>query len=136
MNEFITLLTAEDLQRVGIVALLIFINWVSASCVALTNRTFDIKKFPQFFVYDFLPYVVGFAFMQATMHIGLALSNLTGAAFSKTVSETWTTILNDTQLYGVFGALAIRYGLSTAKNFSTLFGTLMNKAQQLASKSE
>lgn len=132
MNELVSLLTAEDLQRVGILALLIFINWASASLVALTTRTFDIKKFPQFFVYDFLPAVLGLALMQAFMHIGLSLSNLAGAAFAKPVSATWDTILINTQLYGVFGALVLRYATSTAKNFSTLFGTVLNKAQSLA----
>lgn len=130
-----TLLTAQDMQRVGIIALLIFINWASASLVALSQGKFDTKKFPQFFLRDFLPYVIGFALMQATMHIGLALSNLAGAAVSKEVSETWTKIFNNTQLYGVFGALLIRYGYSTAQNFSTLFGTLVGKSQELAKKS-
>jgi len=125
------LLTQEDLQRVAVVALLVFLNWLSASLGALANRNFSLKKFPEFVYTTFLPYVLGFAVLQILMKVGLSLSSLAGS-FGNELSEQWAKAFDGLQLYGVFVAIVISVGTSAARNLAVLLGWTMARSQSLS----
>jgi len=120
MQEFFSLLTQPDMQRIGLLALLWILNFLSAVTTALFSGTFSIKRLPDFIVVYF-KWVIGFALFSVLFNVGLTLSAMV-TAFNSHLGESLSTFLNNIQLYGIFCSIAASLFWSAAKNIGALIG--------------
>lgn len=147
MNGIFSTLTDGDLKRIAAVLLLIFFNFLFAVTGALmrggfdpTRGGFDFKKLPEFVYTNILPYLVGFAFFEAFLHL-LPPSTLVGGLFQGAnpadspipvdASAGWKW-LDPTVLWATYAAIVLNLAKQTFTNLVYLFGKGLSLAQSLA----
>lgn len=149
MNGIFSSLTEGDLRRIAALFLLIFFNTVFAVVGALmkggfnpANGGFDPHKFPEFVYKQILPYIVGFAFFEAFLHL-LPPSELV-ASFASTPalaegiepvdpSLAWKW-LDPTILWGTYAAIIVDLAKRTFTNLAFMFGKAITLAQGAANR--
>lgn len=159
MNGIFTPLTVDDEKRIAIVLLLIFFNFVFAVVGAImrggfdaTAGGFDIKKLPQVFYLQVLPYFVGMAFFEVFLHL-LPPSSIMGSLFGGTVAAPAAPLpgatspipvepgagwqwLDPTVLWITYGVIVVNLAYKTFTNLVYLFGKGITLAQVVASRTD
>lgn len=154
MNLIFAPLTDGDLRRIAALCLLIISNTIFAVVGALMKGGFnpalggfDAHKFPEFIYKQVLPYLVGFAFFEAFLHL-LPPSTLVASLYpeQKALAEAATGIppvdpaeawkwLDPVMLWLTYSAIIVDLAKKTFTNLAFMFGKALTLAQGLAAKS-